>query len=367
LLIVGAGIAGLSLAIALRRRGIEADIVERSAAPATEGAGMYLVGIATRALRELGLDEQVASAGQSIRTQQVFNHRGALLATSDVHAFWSSCGPCLGMARADLHGILAAQVPAIRYNVQVQALQQYATHVSVVCSDGSLNQYALVVGADGIRSTVRQLEFGQAPPVFRGQVSWRFIAPLPARIEGWSAYLGRGRTFLFVPIGNGKAYCYADRSTAVALDDPQERRLERLRAAFADFAAPVRETLAAMRDIDPIHFGPIEEVIQPAPGRGRVVLIGDAAHAMSPSMAAGAAMALEDAVVLADIVAAAHSRVDAVKEFLQRRAPRIAWIRSQTDRRDRMRKLAPLVRDLSLRLLWRRIYVANYGPLLAKP
>jgi 2-polyprenyl-6-methoxyphenol hydroxylase-like FAD-dependent oxidoreductase len=368
-LIVGGGIAGLSLAIALRQRGIEPALIERARDWTADGAGLYLVGNATRALRALGLDESVLGAGRQIRTQTVFNQRGKPLAVSDVDTFWKSCGPCLGVRRSRLYSALVDRIADvnIRFGVTVESLQQRATDVVVQSSDGSEELYDLVVGADGIRSSVRRLEFGGTAPTFREQVGWRFIAPLPTGIEGWSAFLGAGRTFLFVPLGNDEAYCYADTNVPQPIDDPEAGRLERLRSLFADFAPPVREALARMRESDPIHFAPIEQVIQPLTGYGRLVLIGDAAHAMSPSMASGAALAFEDALVLAELLAGTNDVNAAVSEFVRRRTARVEWIRSQTERRDRIRKWPPAVRNVALRLFWPKIYAANYQPLVAPP
>jgi 2-polyprenyl-6-methoxyphenol hydroxylase-like FAD-dependent oxidoreductase len=368
-LIVGAGVAGLSLAIALRRKGIDAELIERSAAHSTEGAGVYLVGNATRALRTLGMEDRVLLNGSRIQTQTIFNYRGGRVSVANVDAFWKHCGPCVGVRRAHLHGALAeaARGLPLHFGRTLRSLEQQPDSVSVQLEDGSTAAYDVVVGADGIRSSVRQLEFGNTSPGFRGQMGWRFIAPLPPGISGWSAFLAQGRSFLFVPVGNGEAYCYADQSVPQVTEDPAAGRLQRLRSLLSDFAAPVRETLERMRDTDVIHHAPIEQVTPPQVGRGRVVLIGDAAHAMSPNMANGAAMAFEDAWVLADVLSGTASVPVAVEEFVRRRAARVAWVRSQTDRRDRMRTLNPLVRNTVMRLLWPRIYAANYRPLLAPP
>jgi 2-polyprenyl-6-methoxyphenol hydroxylase-like FAD-dependent oxidoreductase len=211
------------------------------------------------------------------------------------------------------------------------------------------------------------MALGESAPSFRGQVGWRFIAPLPESIQGWSAFLGSGRTFLFVPLGDGEAYCYADLTVAYPFGDPASGRLDRLRTLFADFAAPVRETLERMRETDAIHFAPIEEVRRPMTSRGRVALIGDAAHALSPNMASGAAMAFEDALVLAEILARGTPVPAALAEFARRRATRVDWIRNQSDRRDRMRTLPGPLRNTLLRFMWPRIYAANYQPLRAPP
>lgn len=369
LLIVGGGLAGLALAIALRRRGLSACIVERESDAAGGGAGLYLVGCATRALAALGLADDALRDGCVIRTQTFFDHRGARLAQVDAEAFWHGCGPCLDIARRDLHARLAqraADTPLQR-GVTVQALRQHADHVQVELSDGSCANYDFVVGADGIRSSIRCLAFGEAAPKFRGQIGWRFLARRPEGIDGWSVFLGPRGAFLMLPIGGDRVYCYADQACASPTADPTQGTVDRLRERFAGFAPPVRAVLAQLGADDRIHASPIEEVAPACHGRGRIVLIGDAAHAMSPNMACGAAMAFEDALVLADLLSQTGAASDVVPAFAARRSARVARVRQQTDRRDRLRSLPPFVRDALLRLLSQRIYRANYRPLLAPP
>ena len=317
----------------------------------------------------IGFADDAARDGCIIRTQTLFNHRGTCLAEIDAEAFWRDCGPCLGLARSDLRKRLAQRAAGlhIRLGVTVQSLRQDDDHVRVELSDGSCETYDLVVGEVGIRSSIRGMEFGDASPQFRGQMGWRFIARRPVGINGWTVFLGPGSAFLIVPIGHDLAYCYADQAAAQAIPDPAGGSIEKLREEFADFASPVREVLAEFRSVDPVHFSAIEEVARQCFGRGRVVLIGDAAHAMSPNMACGAAMAFEDALVLAEIVSRAGAASEIVPGFVRRRSARVGRVRQQTDRRDRLRSLPPIVRDVFVRLLSRRLYRANYQPLLAPP
>ena len=125
-LIVGGGLAGLSLAIAIRQRGRTADMVERGDEGAAGGAGLYLVGAGTRALGGLGLADAAIHEGYVNRTQTFRNHRGTLLAELDVASYWSTCGPCLGLERAVLHRLLVERVAGlqIRYGLTVGALRQ---------------------------------------------------------------------------------------------------------------------------------------------------------------------------------------------------------------------------------------------------
>ena len=370
ILIVGAGIAGLSLAIALRRRGIQADLIERGQSDPAAGAGLYLVGAATRALASIGAGEAVVRAGTLSRTQSFHTHRGRRLAEIDAHTFWAPCGPCIGITRAALHQLLTQQVAAdlsIRYGTSLVALAQESGSVSVECTDGSRSRYTLVAGADGIRSFIRQRTLGGPEPRFRGQVGWRFLAPRPPGIEGWSVFLGADRAFLVLPVSADEVYCYADRIVPQPLADPPEGRLDRLRVAFREFAEPVREILAALDAPEQVHVAPIEDVILDQWGQGRVLVIGDAAHATSPNMACGVAMAVEDAAVLAEIIGEVGPTGDAVARFQQRRAARVRWVREQTDRRDHLRTLPTVARNLFLRVWAERTYRANYGPLLDPP
>jgi 2-polyprenyl-6-methoxyphenol hydroxylase-like FAD-dependent oxidoreductase len=133
---------------------------------------------------------------------------------------------------------------------------------------------------------------------------------------------------------------------------------------FVDFADPVPRLL---QHADAAYFAPIEEVVPPAWTARRVVLVGDAAHASSPNMAQGAAMALEDALVLADALATSQDIEEALTEYRRRRTARVAWVQEQTHRRDRTRSLPPTIRDLTLRLAGERIYHSNYRPLLDPP
>jgi 2-polyprenyl-6-methoxyphenol hydroxylase-like FAD-dependent oxidoreductase len=367
ILIVGSGVAGLSLAVALRQAGFRPDLIERADDWPVVGAGLYLVGNGTHALQALGLADELAHRAYVIRTQTFCNHRGARLAEIDVAAFWAACGPCLGLERAALHQMLVARVAglAIRHGLTVTALEQRADDVTVRFSDGAVENYDFVVGADGIRSAVRRLAFGETPPRYCGQAGWRFLAPRPSAITGWTVFLGPGRAFLIVPVATDRVYCYADVTADRDFRDPPDGRLDRLRERFAGFAELVGAVLAQLDPAVPIHFSPIEEVAQPPVGRGRVVLIGDAAHAMSPNMASGAALAVEDALVLASLLAQPGAGPDVSLEFSRRRAPRVNWVRAQTHRRDRTRDLAPALRDAVIRLAGRGIYRSNYLPLLA--
>jgi 2-polyprenyl-6-methoxyphenol hydroxylase-like FAD-dependent oxidoreductase len=358
-LIVGAGIAGLALARSLRDRGITADVVERMTEWDVGGAGMYLPGNSVRALDELGVWQTVAVRANPVVRQRFLDHRGRSLAEIDVRRYWEDVGGCVAIHRAALHQALRADdVEAqVRLGISVVDLHHDDDDtVRVRFSDGSAGDYDLVVGADGVHSSIRTLALGGPPASFVGQASWRFLADGIHEITDWTVMLGRGRVFLVVALGHGTVYCYADVDTS----DPTHARPREWRESFAEFADPVPRLLDHAGEA---YFAPIEEVAPPVWTARRIVLVGDAAHASSPNMAQGAAMALEDALVLADVIGPSKPVEEALAEYERRRSPRVTWVQKQTHRRDRTRGLPPIVRNLTLRLAGERIFHSNYRPL----
>jgi 2-polyprenyl-6-methoxyphenol hydroxylase-like FAD-dependent oxidoreductase len=179
--------------------------------------------------------------------------------------------------------------------------------------------------------------------------------------------LGRDATFLAVPIGRGRVYCYCD-APLDAISEPQGGDVAtRLAELLSGFAAPVPAILEALDPHVPVHVAPIEEVSLDQWFYGPVLLIGDAAHATSPNMAEGAAMALEDGQVLAECLASERSIAQALGRFQARRRPRTQWVMAQTHRRDRTRSLPPALRNLVLRSWGKNIFHSNYRPLLQLP
>jgi FAD-dependent urate hydroxylase len=255
----------------------------------------------------------------------------------------------------------------VRLGRTVRSLERAEGPVGVTFDDGGGGgEYDLVVGADGLRSTVRRLAVDQRPPIPVGQQSWRFLAACPAEVTTWTVLLGRGTSFLAVPVGPGLVYCYADVSTDPGgAGDGNGDPVGELRERFAGFAAPVPGLLEQLDDPAKVHVAPIEQVAEERWGRGAVVLVGDAAHGMSPNMAQGASLAFEDALVLAACLRDAATVGDAVAAFVARRSPRTGWVRAQTHRRDRTRNLPPVLRDLVLRRFGQRIFRSNFRPLLA--
>jgi FAD-dependent urate hydroxylase len=369
ILVVGAGIAGLGAARALRQRGFAPDVVERESAWAPTGAGIYLPGNTARALRALGLESAVIERAALIPHQRMCDYRGNLLTDIDVATMWRDVGPCLALHRADLHEVLASHgdpVP-VRLGVSPRTFRQRNGTVTVEFDDGSMSHYDLVLGADGIHSQVRQLVVGAGVVRPVGQLAWRFVTECPPAVTTWTVLFGRRVSFLAVPIGGGKVYCYCDALADSAPGQEADDVTGQLARLLAGFAGPVPVILDMLRPNDAVYVAPIEEVILDEWARGSVLLIGDAAHATSPNMAQGAAMALEDGLVLAECLASAGGVSETLLKFQARRRPRTQWVLAQTHRRDRTRNLPPAPRNLVLRGWGRTIFHANYRPLLDLP
>jgi 2-polyprenyl-6-methoxyphenol hydroxylase-like FAD-dependent oxidoreductase len=369
ILVVGAGIAGLGAARALRQRGFAVDVIERDPAWVHAGAGIYLPGNTARALRSLDLESAVAERAAPIPHQRFCDHRGNLLVDVDLTTLWGDVGPCLALHRADLHAVLArhGDPEKVRMGRSLLTLSQRGETVTVEFDDGSTGRYDLVLGADGIHSQVRKLVFGADGVRRLGQVAWRFHTECPPEVTTWEVLLGRGIAFLAMPIGNGRAYCYVDAPADRTPRPDGVGVFGRLAEVLTGFHGPVPAILGSLGPDTAVHVAPIEEVALDRPSRGSVLLIGDAAHATSPNMAEGAAMALEDGLVLAECLASEKGVASALASFEARRRPRTHWVLSQTHRRDRTRNLPSAIRNFVLRRWGRKIVHANYHPLLDAP
>ncbi|MGW3152398.1 FAD-dependent monooxygenase [Streptomyces sp. NPDC001177] len=362
-LVVGAGIAGLATATTLTGEGMHVDVIERSPERRAAGAGLFLPGNSVRALTVLGLGDHLGALGAFVPGQRLMDHRGRVLADIDLADLWRGTAECVGITRGDLHAALYDTVPVpVRHGITVDSLKQSSGGVHVDFSDGRSGQYDLVVGADGIRSSLRESVDPASAARYLGQVCWRFLADAPD-IDRWTVWLGRGTTFLAYPVGGGRVCCYADVTAASPLEPTSVAGLSEL---FADYDQRVRDLLAAPAARQ-AYFSPVEEISGQRWVHGRVALVGDAAHASSPNMAQGVAMAVEDAQVLAEVLATGGHTEDLLRQYVQRRLPRTQWVQAQTHRRDRTRSIPPVLRNVALRYGAKGLYERGYAPLRDLP
>jgi 2-polyprenyl-6-methoxyphenol hydroxylase-like FAD-dependent oxidoreductase len=333
-LIVGSGIAGQTLSCALARRGIACDMVELKPAFDIAGAGLYVQGPALRAFLDIGVVDAIVTRGEPLPDDYSFacDAAGNVLARPAYPRIAGAAIPAVvPIRRKVLHDILAAAVEAagvtVRMGCTVESIDQTDARVAVEFTDGSRGDYDLVVGADGIRSKVRALVFGAIEPEFSGYANWRVVLPRPAGFERTTWMMGRGSSFGIIPIARDAVYIGG------VSKEPGNPRYERerlpalCREKFAEFGGFAPALLAQVSDPAQVVYTPIEEVLMPAPWhRGRVVVLGDAAHAGTPFWAMGASMAIEDAVLLAMLLARGGPVAEVLPVWMARREARCLFV-----------------------------------------
>jgi FAD-dependent urate hydroxylase len=367
-LIVGRGIAGLTLAAALHRQGCKIDLIERNTAWRTTGAGIAVQANGLRALRALGMAAAIERAGAVLHHWQFCDPRGTVLCSIDLQEVWEGVGPCIGIERAKLQDTLlegAAAVP-VRLGTSIVSLTQSDLRVAVQFTDGTLGEYDLVVGADGIASSVRELALGATPLQSAGHVGWRSLVPIrPRGLQHLQFFLGDGCFFGLCPMANG-TYGFGHVNDP-HIHDEVEGRLRRLRARFATFGGAVPEYLAALERDEQIHCSTIQWVNQDRWYAGGVLLIGDAAHASSPILGQGGCLAMEDAVVLAEILQNAATVADALSSYDKRRKPRVKWMQQESLALFAQFRQKPALRDAFLRENGEKTLLDCFRPLIAAP
>jgi 2-polyprenyl-6-methoxyphenol hydroxylase-like FAD-dependent oxidoreductase len=329
-LIVGGGIGGMSCAISLRRAGISVDLVEIDPAWKIYGAGITITGPTLRALQTLGVLDEIKQYGATWQGARVFTQSGDLIEELTSPLLGGGLPGNGGIMRPELHRILSTRTLAtgahVRLGTTVETLAQDPEGVAVKLTNGHREHYSLVVGADGIYSKLRERVFPEAPrPKFTGQVVYRIVAERTAGFDRTCFYMGPDSKLGFNPVSRTHMYMFLlQRSPAnpwIAVEDQAQRLYE----AMAGWGGIVPEVRAKVLTVNAhtINYRPLEAVLLPNPWyRGRVVLIGDAAHATTPHLASGAGMAVEDGIVLAEEIARDGNFDAALPRFMQRRFER---------------------------------------------
>lgn len=339
--IIGAGMGGLAAAAALRQRGINVQIYEQAARFLRIGAGIQMSANAMKVHRMLGLEERLRKMAFQHRARR---HRyfdsGVYESEFDMSVVERKFGaPHLMMHRGDLHAALLSLVPdaVVHLNKQLVNLEQDANGVTLLFADGTRATASAVIGADGVHSVVRAKLFGAEQPHYTGRIAYR--STFPSALLG-DLDLGDISTKWWAPdrhiviyyVTKQKDEVYFTTSIPAAKADLESWSLKgdlaELRSAFAAFHPEVRQVLAACPDAN--KWPIFDRDPQEQWGMGRVYLLGDACHPMTPYMAQGAATAIEDAVILArclEGVASADLPL-ALQQYQRVRQPRASRIQS---------------------------------------
>ena len=328
-LVVGGGIGGMSASLAMAKNGVQVTLIDSDPSWRVYGAGITITGMSLRAFDELGVLDEIRARGfvhTGMRPIRFDGERIPGPPPAPPGAPPIMCGG--GIMRPVLHDILSTRVRAagieVRLGLTVDQLVQDDDGVNVVLTDGSTARYNLVVGADGIYSTMRPMIFPDAPaPQFTDQGCWRIVADRPPEVDRAEIYFGGPLKVGMSPISQEQMYVFLLEHVPGNPWFAPETHVEHLSRLMAPFGGNIPAVRAGLGEHSQIVYRPLEWLLLPDPWyKGRVVLIGDSAHATTPHMASGAGLAVEDGLVLAEELARTDNVAQALRAFMDRRFAR---------------------------------------------
>lgn len=309
IVIVGAGISGLTLAIACRQNGMDVLLIEKARPEDQLGTGINLQNNALRALGEVGVLDECLQAGFGWNTVSTCDSKGNVLDRRELPWKLEPGVPgALGIMRTEFADILADRAKAvgveISYQTTIETVVEQGDSVAVTLSDGRVVEADVLAASDGVYSSTRRLVFGdEHRPYFAGQGVWRYTVPRPRTLDGFTVFrAASGVSLGALPLSEDVAYYFILESSEQPLRFGEADLAPALETLLREFEAPeIRETLEGVHAGRHISYRSFDILLMPQPWhKGRTVLVGDAAHSLTPQLTSGGGMAIEDAVVLAD-------------------------------------------------------------------
>lgn len=333
-IIIGGGIGGMTLAVALQRAGIQCRVIESSARGESIGTGINLLSNALRALDKVGLADICIAKGFGWDKLNTFDGTGKLLnVVTSPRTFRPDCPSAVGIMRGRLADLLEEPAKAggarIDYGITAEVSGQDENGAMVSLSDGTSDRADLVVAADGAYSRTRGAIFGnEFKATYTGQGGWRYTVARPSSLTGLTLYRHGGQTVGALPLSQELCYYFFLENTPTRVRMPEEKLPELFRERLAPFTAPdIRQAVEAMTPSSHISYRSYDTLLMPEPWyKGRVVLLGDAAHAMTPQLTSGGGMAIEDAIVLAEELSKYSDVSEALQAYSTRRGRRVSGI-----------------------------------------
>ncbi|MFE2357994.1 FAD-dependent oxidoreductase [Streptomyces parvulus] len=331
-LVIGGGAAGNAVTILLRRAGYAVDLIEaKDDWNATAGSGITLQGNALRVLRELGVWQQVEASGYGFGSVGITAPDGTVLhAQDDLRTGGDDLPATVGMQRPRLQQILIDAVRAsgatVRLGTTAEILDQDADGVAVRLSDGIEHRYDLVVAADGLGSATRAAIGITDKPEPTGMAIWRIAAPRPAGVVRTDlAYGGPAYIAGYCPTSETTLYAYVVEANRDRASIPPESYADEMRRLTSSYGGHWPEITEHITDPAKVNYTWFDRLlVEGSWHRGRVVLVGDAAHCCPPTLAQGAALSLEDAWVLAQMLTGTDDWDDALfQAYYERRITRV--------------------------------------------
>jgi 6-hydroxynicotinate 3-monooxygenase len=335
--VVGAGLGGLTVTGFLQRSGFSVKVYEQAPTFSRIGAGIILTANATKVLRRLGIEDGLIAAG--IKSECYISRAWDTGQTLyeihfDAQSEERHGGPYLNIHRGDLHYVLEHGVApgTIAFDHELIDLKETADSIRLVFANGASVEADIVIGADGIRSKVRDVLLGPEPPRFVGAVAHRAIFPAE-RLRGFkipdcTKWWGRDRHCLPYYLTNRRDEVYAIGVAPTARWDSEETSIPTTREAYLEsFAGFHQDLQRVLEAVETVTLWPIFDRDRDDRWSGdRVVLLGDACHPMPPFMAAGGAMAVEDGAILSRCIADFDEPKAAFASYTATRIPRVAEV-----------------------------------------
>jgi 2-polyprenyl-6-methoxyphenol hydroxylase-like FAD-dependent oxidoreductase len=329
ILIVGAGIAGLSLYRALRQRGFSATIVDKAESLSSEKTGLLLTANAVAAVQSLGLKHKLIPLSNQINKIEYAKANGQPLSIIDLTESPFNQQPFVSLCKTSLVDLLSEDITSIRFNCSPETITQTQEGTLVEFSDGHSEFFDLIVGADGINSKVRELMFEEPSKRDLGVSCWHFLTQLDADIQHPKYLLGKNDTFFLYPLGEKNFYCYAqcqDRSGELISGD-NDLIIKRFKR-YEKFVCEALENSVQQNNMATIR---LHSSVPQAFFNSNAILIGDALHTCPPSLQQGTAMALEDAITLARLLSRYPYEI-AFTRFQAQREERIRYVVNQSNK-----------------------------------
>jgi 2-polyprenyl-6-methoxyphenol hydroxylase-like FAD-dependent oxidoreductase len=331
-LIVGGGLGGLSAGIALRKAGIEVEIVEINSEFNVYGVGIIQQANALRALDALGVADEAMRRGSPYGKVKMCLPHGMQIGeagTPPIGRFPSHNGISRKILHEVLHDAAVENGVKFRMGLTVLDIENNEDEAIVKFTDGSTETYDLVVGADGIYSKVRKMIFGDFEPQYIGSSVWRYAFKRPADMETGYMFFGKKSKVGMIPMTEDSIYMFV---VAAEGEDnpiiPQEEFVSRMKAHLAEYPVKmVEDVIEQISDPKGIIYSPLKTLMMPLPWyKNRVVMLGDSVHATIPQLGSGAALAIEDAVVLGELLQTENDLETIFEQYIARRYERCKMV-----------------------------------------
>ncbi|ARZ72126.1 FAD-dependent monooxygenase [Streptomyces sp. HU2014] len=368
-IVVGAGIGGLAAAIALRKVGVDVEVYERAGELRATGSALSVMSNAVTALADLGIDLHLEKHGRQIQRFQIRTGRGRLIRTLPFPDACRDAGaPSFCVSRPDLQRALLAEAGdcPVELGAVATGFTRSGDGVEVTFEDGRVARGDVLIGADGFHSAVRRQLAGLDDARDGGYVCWLGIVPFrhPRFTTGYVGhYWGSGQRFGLIDIGHGRAYWWGTRNMPPEASHHWRGGKGEILRTYAGWAEEVREVIRVTPEEDILAVPAQDRPFLEHWGRGPVTLLGDAAHPMLTSLGQGAAVAMEDAVVLARCLTTAADPAQGLRRYEDLRRERtrelVAASRAASDAQHLENPVRRTLRDLQLRCASRRSLLAR--------